>query len=210
MIRRPIVAFQKPITYHGSVMREEDDQDEDREAEAARRKRNDQQAKQHRDGQAHRRKTADAGGRARRSRRLSRQSGRASSMAVDFSDEWMPVFGQEHARTKMAGKALNAVAKRALRQVGRGGYSAGRVITSKPRWGRAIDNAGQSPVACGPGQAELREEAIARAKPAEVQVRALFGAISRGTERLVHAGRVPPSEYERMRAPLMAVSFRSR
>ena len=28
-------------------------------------------------------------------------------------------------------------------------------------------------------------------KAGEVQVRALFGAISRGTERLVHAGRVP-------------------
>ncbi len=59
----------------------------------------------------------------------------------------------------------------------------------------------------GPGRAELREETIAAPKPGEVQVRSLFGAVSRGTERLVHAGRVPASEYDRMRAPLMAGSF---
>ena len=34
-----------------------------------------------------------------------------------------------------------------------------------------------------------------------------FGAISRGTESLVFAGRVPPSEYERMRGPLMGGVF---
>ena len=59
----------------------------------------------------------------------------------------------------------------------------------------------------GPGRAELQEEAIAAPKPGEVQVRALFGAISRGTERLVHAGRVPESEYDRMRAPFMGGTF---
>jgi NADPH:quinone reductase-like Zn-dependent oxidoreductase len=59
----------------------------------------------------------------------------------------------------------------------------------------------------GPGRAELREEIVAAPKPGEVQVRSLFGAVSRGTERLVHAGRVPVSEYERMRAPLMAGAF---
>jgi NADPH:quinone reductase-like Zn-dependent oxidoreductase len=58
-----------------------------------------------------------------------------------------------------------------------------------------------------PGRAELREETVAAPKPGEVQVRSLFGAISRGTERLIHAGRVPASEYERMRAPLMAGTF---
>jgi threonine dehydrogenase-like Zn-dependent dehydrogenase len=40
-----------------------------------------------------------------------------------------------------------------------------------------------------------------------VRVRALHGAISRGTERLVLAGRVPPSEYARMRAPHMGGAF---
>ena len=59
----------------------------------------------------------------------------------------------------------------------------------------------------GPGRAELREEAVAAPKAGEAQVRALFGAISRGTERLVHAGRVPASEYDRMRAPLMGGAF---
>src|ERR671935_1146656 len=58
-----------------------------------------------------------------------------------------------------------------------------------------------------PGRAELREEPVAAPKDGEVQVRSLFGAVSRGTERLVHAGRVPASEHQRMRAPLMTGSF---
>jgi NADPH:quinone reductase-like Zn-dependent oxidoreductase len=58
-----------------------------------------------------------------------------------------------------------------------------------------------------PGRAELREETVDAPEAGEVQVRSLFGAISRGTERLVLAGRVPASEYERMRAPLMAGTF---
>ncbi len=40
-----------------------------------------------------------------------------------------------------------------------------------------------------------------------MRVRALCGAISRGTEALVFAGRVPESEFERMRAPFMAGHF---
>jgi NADPH:quinone reductase-like Zn-dependent oxidoreductase len=59
----------------------------------------------------------------------------------------------------------------------------------------------------GPGRAELRAEEVAPPASGEVTVRALFGAISRGTERLVHAGRVPASEYERMRAPMMSGTF---
>ncbi len=59
----------------------------------------------------------------------------------------------------------------------------------------------------GPGRAELRAEEIAAPKPGEVRVRARFGAISRGTERLVQAGRVPASEYDRMRAPFMGGAF---
>jgi len=58
-----------------------------------------------------------------------------------------------------------------------------------------------------PGRAELRAEPVAAPKPDEVRLRALYGAISRGTERLVHAGRVPRSEYERMRAPMMGGAF---
>ena len=58
-----------------------------------------------------------------------------------------------------------------------------------------------------PGRAEVREETVDAPEAGEVRVRSLFGAISRGTERLVLAGRVPVSEYERMRAPLMAGTF---
>jgi NADPH:quinone reductase-like Zn-dependent oxidoreductase len=59
----------------------------------------------------------------------------------------------------------------------------------------------------GPGQADIREEALAAPGADEVRVRALYGAVSRGTEALVLAGRVPPSEFERMRAPFMAGQF---
>jgi len=59
----------------------------------------------------------------------------------------------------------------------------------------------------GPGRAEIRDEQVPAPKPGEVQVRALHSAVSRGTERLVLAGRVPPSEFDRMRAPFMAGTF---
>jgi NADPH:quinone reductase-like Zn-dependent oxidoreductase len=60
---------------------------------------------------------------------------------------------------------------------------------------------------CGPGKAEIRREKLAAPGADEVRVRALFGAVSRGTEALVLAGRVPASEYQRMRAPFMAGDF---
>ena len=59
----------------------------------------------------------------------------------------------------------------------------------------------------GAGRAEIRNEPLAEPGPGEVRIRALHSAISRGTERLVLAGRVPTSEFERMRAPFMAGSF---
>ena len=59
----------------------------------------------------------------------------------------------------------------------------------------------------GPGQAEIRQETLAPPGADDVRVRALFGALSRGTEALVYGGRVPESEYERMRAPFMAGAF---
>jgi NADPH:quinone reductase-like Zn-dependent oxidoreductase len=58
-----------------------------------------------------------------------------------------------------------------------------------------------------PGQAEIREETLTSPQSGEVRVRALFGALSRGTEALVLAGRVPESEFERMRAPFMGGRF---
>jgi threonine dehydrogenase-like Zn-dependent dehydrogenase len=58
-----------------------------------------------------------------------------------------------------------------------------------------------------PGRAEIRAEPTAAPGPGEVRIEALYGGISRGTERLVLAGAVPASEYERMRAPFMAGGF---
>jgi hypothetical protein len=59
----------------------------------------------------------------------------------------------------------------------------------------------------GPGRAEIRKENLAPLIPHYVRVRALHGALSRGTEALVLAGRVPESEFERMRAPFMGGAF---
>jgi Alanine dehydrogenase/PNT, C-terminal domain len=58
-----------------------------------------------------------------------------------------------------------------------------------------------------PGRSEIRPEPAAVPTDGQVQVRALYGAISRGTERLVFSGRVPPGEYDRMRAPHMGGTF---
>jgi NADPH:quinone reductase-like Zn-dependent oxidoreductase len=59
-----------------------------------------------------------------------------------------------------------------------------------------------------PGAAEIRQEPLAATPdPGEVRIEALYGGISRGTERLVFTGAVPVSEYERMRAPFMAGDF---
>jgi threonine dehydrogenase-like Zn-dependent dehydrogenase len=57
------------------------------------------------------------------------------------------------------------------------------------------------------GRVELRDEIVGAPKPGEVRVRARYGAVSRGTERLVFEGRVPESEFDRMRAPFMAGTF---
>ena len=59
----------------------------------------------------------------------------------------------------------------------------------------------------GPGRAEIREERLKPLTKGKVRVRALYGAISRGTEALIAAGRVPAGEYQRMRGPFMAGNF---
>ena len=59
----------------------------------------------------------------------------------------------------------------------------------------------------GPGRAELRCEELEALRRDEIRVRALFDAISRGTESLVFAGRVPKSEFRRMRGPHMGGDF---
>lgn len=56
----------------------------------------------------------------------------------------------------------------------------------------------------GPGRAEIR---AANPGAGPVKVRALFSGISRGTEALVAAGRVPESEHGTMRCPLQEGAF---
>lgn len=62
-----------------------------------------------------------------------------------------------------------------------------------------------------PGQAEIRTERLAT--PSDVLsdqtclVRAAYSAISRGTESLIFHGRVPASEFERMKSPFMDGQF---
>jgi hypothetical protein len=52
-----------------------------------------------------------------------------------------------------------------------------------------------------PGYGEIRHEPLPQPAGDEVFVEACYSGISRGTESLVFEGRVPPSEFERMRAP---------
>lgn len=53
----------------------------------------------------------------------------------------------------------------------------------------------------------MRTEALASPAPKHVRVRTLYSALSRGTETTVASGHVPPSEFERMRAPFMDGHF---
>jgi 2-desacetyl-2-hydroxyethyl bacteriochlorophyllide A dehydrogenase len=58
-----------------------------------------------------------------------------------------------------------------------------------------------------PGRGEIRGENLPQPSPQDVLVRALYSGISRGTEALVFRGRVPVSEYQRMRAPFQSGEF---
>jgi hypothetical protein len=58
-----------------------------------------------------------------------------------------------------------------------------------------------------PGKAEIRAEPLPAPAAGEVRLTAVASAVSRGTERLIFSGRVPESEYERMRAPFMSGAF---
>jgi threonine dehydrogenase-like Zn-dependent dehydrogenase len=57
------------------------------------------------------------------------------------------------------------------------------------------------------GKGELRSESLPIAGTDQVLVRTLASGVSRGTEALVFGGRVPPSQYAAMRAPLMGGEF---
>lgn len=58
-----------------------------------------------------------------------------------------------------------------------------------------------------PGRGEIRAEPLPEPGPGEARVRTLYSGISRGTERLVFNGRIPPSEHQRMRAPFQQGDF---
>src|SRR5262245_9402736 len=58
-----------------------------------------------------------------------------------------------------------------------------------------------------PGAGEIRTEALPSPSGDDVVVKTMYTGISRGTESLVFQGRVPPSEYERMRAPFQQGDF---
>lgn len=58
-----------------------------------------------------------------------------------------------------------------------------------------------------PGRVELRPAEPGPPGPGELQARALVSGISRGTERLVFHGRLPASEWERMRCPFQEGAF---
>ncbi len=58
-----------------------------------------------------------------------------------------------------------------------------------------------------PGRGEIRPAPLAPRGREDVRVRTLCSGISRGTEALVFAGRVPESQYEEMRAPFQEGGF---
>lgn len=54
---------------------------------------------------------------------------------------------------------------------------------------------------------EIKEEKSPEPNSHQVRVTALFSGISRGTEALVYRGQVPPSQWDRMRAPMQTGNF---
>ncbi len=57
------------------------------------------------------------------------------------------------------------------------------------------------------GRGELRRAPLAPPRPGEVLVRAIASGVSRGTESLVFAGRVPKNQYQAMRCPFQQGDF---
>ncbi|MGE0447776.1 MAG: zinc-binding alcohol dehydrogenase, partial [Vicinamibacterales bacterium] len=58
-----------------------------------------------------------------------------------------------------------------------------------------------------PGRGEIRSETVPDPGPDDVLVRTRWSGVSRGTESIVFTGRVPPTEYTRMRAPFQTGDF---
>ncbi|WP_277811596.1 zinc-dependent alcohol dehydrogenase [Chromohalobacter canadensis] len=58
-----------------------------------------------------------------------------------------------------------------------------------------------------PGHGEVRQHALPNRQAHELLVRTRYSAVSRGTESLVFQGKIPESEYTRMRAPFQEGDF---
>lgn len=74
------------------------------------------------------------------------------------------------------------------------------MMANDERWARAFWLA-------TPGRGEIRRERLPALGPDQARVRALYSGISRGTERLVFRGEVPPSQFQTMRAPFQEGDF---
>jgi threonine dehydrogenase-like Zn-dependent dehydrogenase len=60
---------------------------------------------------------------------------------------------------------------------------------------------------CEPGRGEIRTVPVPSPGSSDVVVRTLYSGISRGTDTLVFGGRVPPDQYDAMRAPFQDGTF---
>jgi len=58
-----------------------------------------------------------------------------------------------------------------------------------------------------PGKGAILEQVLPAPGAGDVLVEAAYGGVSRGTEALVFSGRVPPSEFQRMRCPFQEGEF---
>jgi len=58
-----------------------------------------------------------------------------------------------------------------------------------------------------PGRGEIRSATLSPPEAHELRIKAVYSGVSRGTESLVFAGRVPDSLYETMRAPFQEGDF---
>jgi NADPH:quinone reductase-like Zn-dependent oxidoreductase len=70
-----------------------------------------------------------------------------------------------------------------------------------------IDDAADALWIVAPGRAEIRHARAPAPTEGSLRLRALISGISRGTEALVFAGRVPESEWQRMRCPFQEGEF---
>ena len=174
-----MAAFQKPITIPGKRDREQHDQNEIEQAEAAGRKRDDGEPQEAGHCQSDADEKHSAG----------RDPGSTTGLHGDDGE-------RPRAVKRFAAVIRGFTTARPYGQRGCGD----KALPRRQGWPR---DAGHSPLVCRPRRGRVARRNRLPRPGRGGRVRALFGAISRGTERLVHAGRVPPSEYDRMRAPFM-------